>query len=108
MAAKPIVVGTDGSRQSRCAVEWAAQEAILLDVPLRIVSVIPLTGWFAPPGTQSGPKRKIAENALADAAGAVHLVTHGLTVDTSLHAGEPGPELASLYPPTVPSRSSSE
>jgi nucleotide-binding universal stress UspA family protein len=96
MAAKPIVVGTDGSEKSLRAVEWAAQEATLREVALRIVSIIPPTGWFAPPGSQSEPQRKAAGNALADAVDAVHLVAHWLTVDTSLRSGEPGPELATL------------
>lgn len=96
MAAKPVVAGTDGSEQSLRAVEWAAQEAALRDVSLRIVSVIPPTGWLAPPGSQSGANRKIAENALADAVGAVRLVANRLTVDTALHAGDPGPDLARL------------
>jgi nucleotide-binding universal stress UspA family protein len=38
MNAKPIVVGTDGSEESLRAVEWAAGEATLHAVPLRIVS----------------------------------------------------------------------
>ena len=42
MNAKPIVVGTDGSEESLRAVEWAAGEAILHAVPLRIVSAAPL------------------------------------------------------------------
>lgn len=96
MAAKPIVAGTDGSGQSLRAVKWAAREAALRDVPLRIVTVIPCTGWFAPPGTQPGLNRKAAENALVDAVDAVDLVAHGLTVDTSLRSGDPGPELARL------------
>ncbi len=42
MNVKPIVVGTDGSEESLRAVEWAAGEAILYAVPLRIVSAAPL------------------------------------------------------------------
>ena len=42
MNVKPIVVGTDGSEESLRAVEWAAGEAILHAVPLRIVSAAPL------------------------------------------------------------------
>ena len=38
MNMKPIVVATDGSEESLRAVEWAADEAILHAVPLRIVS----------------------------------------------------------------------
>jgi nucleotide-binding universal stress UspA family protein len=42
MNAEPIVAGTDGSGESLRAVEWAAGEAILHAVPLRIVSAAPL------------------------------------------------------------------
>jgi nucleotide-binding universal stress UspA family protein len=38
MSAKPIVAATDGSDASLRAVEWAAREAVLRGVPLRIVS----------------------------------------------------------------------
>src|SRR5258708_5272248 len=38
MAAKPIVAGTDGSEESLRAVDWAAREAALRGVPLRIVA----------------------------------------------------------------------
>ena len=36
MAAKPIVAGTDGSEESLRAVDWAAREAALRGVPLRM------------------------------------------------------------------------
>src|SRR5262249_3743061 len=38
MAAKPVIVGTDGSEESLRAVEWAALEARRHASPLRIVS----------------------------------------------------------------------
>jgi nucleotide-binding universal stress UspA family protein len=38
MASKPIVAGTDGSEESLRAVGWAAREAVLRGVPLRIVA----------------------------------------------------------------------
>jgi nucleotide-binding universal stress UspA family protein len=38
MTAKPIVAGTDGSEESLRAVDWAAREAVLRGLPLRIVS----------------------------------------------------------------------
>jgi nucleotide-binding universal stress UspA family protein len=42
MAAKPIVAGTDGSEESLRAVGWAAREAALRGVPLRIVAAAAL------------------------------------------------------------------
>jgi nucleotide-binding universal stress UspA family protein len=38
MAAKPVIVGTNGSDESLLAVEWAALEARRHALPLRIVS----------------------------------------------------------------------
>jgi nucleotide-binding universal stress UspA family protein len=42
MAAKPVVVGTDGSEESLRAVDWAVREAVLRGLPLRIVSAAAL------------------------------------------------------------------
>ena len=42
MAAKPVVAGTDGSEESLRAVDWAAREAVLRGLPLRIVSAAAL------------------------------------------------------------------
>jgi nucleotide-binding universal stress UspA family protein len=42
MAAKPIVVASDGSDESLRAVTWAAREAVLHEAPLRIVSAAAL------------------------------------------------------------------
>ena len=42
MTARPVVAATDGSRESLRAVEWAAKEAVLHGVPLRIVSAASL------------------------------------------------------------------
>jgi nucleotide-binding universal stress UspA family protein len=38
MAAKQVVAGIDGSEESLRAVDWAAREAVLRGLPLRIVS----------------------------------------------------------------------
>ena len=42
MAGRPVVAGTDGSEESLRAVEWAAREAVLRGLPLRIVSAAAL------------------------------------------------------------------
>jgi nucleotide-binding universal stress UspA family protein len=96
MAIKPIVVGTDGSGQSLRAVDWATREAALRDIPLRIVSVCalePRTGWFAPSGARCGAIREAAERALREAGDRADMTAHGLTTDTSLLVGQPGPVL---------------
>jgi nucleotide-binding universal stress UspA family protein len=42
MTAEPVVAATDGSQESLRAVEWAARQAVLHRVPLRIVSAASL------------------------------------------------------------------
>ncbi|MFC7535628.1 universal stress protein [Actinoplanes sp. GCM10030250] len=46
-----IIVGTDGSEQSRTAVRWAAAEARLHDAPLKILTVY---SWTGPPEAFGG------------------------------------------------------
>ena len=97
MAIKPIVVGTDGSGPSLRAVDWAAREAVLRDVPLRIVSVCaikPRTSWVTPHDSGCGTLWETAGQALQEAGDRADMAAHGLTIDTSLLVGEPGPVLA--------------
>jgi nucleotide-binding universal stress UspA family protein len=97
MAIKPIVVGTDGSKPSLRAVDWAAREAVLHDVPLRIVSVCtiePRTNWLIPPRSGCGSLCETAVRALQEAGDRADMAAHGLTIDTSLLVGEPAPVLA--------------
>ncbi|MER6628956.1 universal stress protein [Streptomyces sp. NPDC000987] len=53
-----IVVGVDRSARSRPAVEWAAREAVLRDLPLCVVHV-------APPGGPDAPRPETVAAALA-------------------------------------------
>jgi nucleotide-binding universal stress UspA family protein len=97
MAIKPIVVGTDGSERSLRAVDWATREAVLRDVPLRIVSVCaiePRTNWVIPPGSGCGTLCETAGQALQEAGDRAGTAAHGLTIDTSLLVGEPAQVLA--------------
>ncbi len=65
----PVVAGVDGSASARAAVGWAAREARLRDLPLRLVAAVPLTsfrpvGW-PPPGQEHGREvvmRRAAEH----------------------------------------------
>jgi len=96
VAIKPIVVGTDGSEPSLRAVDWAAREAVLRDVPLRIVSVCaiePRTNWVIPPGSGCGRRSETAGKALQEAEERAGAAAHGLTIDTSLLVGESAPAL---------------
>src|ERR1700733_13137800 len=40
-----VVVGADGSSSSRRAVQWAAREAIMRNVPLTLVHVVVTPAW---------------------------------------------------------------
>jgi nucleotide-binding universal stress UspA family protein len=97
VAIKPIIVGTDGSEPSLRAVDWATREAVLRDVPLRIVSVCaikPRTNWIISPGSGCGRLCETAGKALQEAGDRAGTAAHGLTIDTSLLVGEPAPVLA--------------
>lgn len=93
---RPVVVGFDGSRAGRAAAEWAAHEALLRQVPLRLVHAweqpivphAPLAGMTVP----SDPKR--SARLLTDAR--VHLSRRhpGLEVITDRLPGDPAAALA--------------
>jgi nucleotide-binding universal stress UspA family protein len=95
MAGKPIVVGTDGSRESLRAVEWAAREAVLRGAPLRIVSAAELLPRMAGShgmsqyDTVSDLLREERDHALATAAELAGQAASGLLIDTDQLAGAP-------------------
>lgn len=72
----PVVVGVDGSDPSRVAMRWAADDAVRLGRPLRIVHAVGLGSWdlpFLPAPTMMEPLREaggqILEQAIAEARG---------------------------------------
>jgi nucleotide-binding universal stress UspA family protein len=83
MTRLPVTVGTDGSKLSLRAVDWAAREAAVRGVPLWIVSAPEL------------PARMCAHHlrALAGAAERAATVQPGLTIDTKLVPGQPAEAL---------------
>jgi nucleotide-binding universal stress UspA family protein len=95
MAAKPIVAGTDGSAESLRAVDWAAREAILRDLPLKIVSAVALPPRLNDsqpvPGVDSvaDTLRKVRDRALAAAAERAAAVTPDLPVELDALTGAP-------------------
>jgi nucleotide-binding universal stress UspA family protein len=92
MTTKPIVVGTDGLGHALTAVEWAAREAALRGVPLRIVSaagMLPRMRVPSPVETVAGRLRQQRDQALACAASAAAAVAPGLPVEAVPLDGPP-------------------
>jgi len=95
----PVIVGADGSETSLRAVEWAAREAVLRGLPLRIISVPPLLprmSWYHHSGPPSVTDiiHERAQQALAEAAGRAVAIEPGLAVSTALLTGAPARVLA--------------
>src|SRR5262249_418871 len=89
MTAKPIVAGTDGSEESLRAVDWAAREAVLRGLPLRILSpphppppMIPQRHGSGP-GSVADTLRKDRERALNTAAERARGAAPELQVDVA-------------------------
>jgi nucleotide-binding universal stress UspA family protein len=95
MAAQPVVAGTDGSKESMRAVEWAAREAVLRGAPLRIVSAAGLlprmigSHGMSDYDTVADLLRQDRDRALALAAERAAETAPGLLVDTDPLTGEP-------------------
>jgi nucleotide-binding universal stress UspA family protein len=97
MAAKPVVAGTDGSEESLRAVDWAAREAVLRGLPLRIVSAAALPSRMVKRqaesvsglDTVSDTLRKDRDRALAAAAERVRAAAPDLLLDVDELTGAP-------------------
>jgi nucleotide-binding universal stress UspA family protein len=102
MTVKPVVAGTDGSVESLRAVDWAAREAVLRGLPLRIVSAVALPPRMterlreAVSGldTVSDTLRKERDRALAAAAERVRAAAPELLIDVDELTGAPAQALA--------------
>jgi nucleotide-binding universal stress UspA family protein len=84
-----VVVGTDGSDPATRAVRWAAQEAALRHLPLRVVHGFVWPQLHTPlapaaPVEIGSALRGTAEQLLVEAADAARSVASGLKVETSL------------------------
>jgi nucleotide-binding universal stress UspA family protein len=84
MRTKYVVAGTDGSEESLRAVEWAAREAMLRGVQLRIVSAPQLLLGMVVEGDILCESR---DYALARAAQRAATVAPGLVIDTGKLSG---------------------
>lgn len=92
-----IVVGADGLPSGVAAAGWAAREAVLRGVTLRVVNVVPewclqngLSGAVASIGAWM---RAGGETALAEAVHAARHAAEGVVTETSLLGGDPRREL---------------
>lgn len=87
MTAKPVVAAVDGSEASLRAVEWAAREAALRGVPLRIVSAVSLPKMVVLPlrferDAALASVREYRDRALAAAAARAATMAPGLMIGT--------------------------
>lgn len=92
---RTVTVGLDGSRESRAAAEWAAREATLLGLPLKLVQVwepIPAPMAQAPLlGAET--QQHWTERVPREAAEGIRLRHPGLDVRTEQLSGRPADEL---------------
>lgn len=92
-----ILVGVDGSHAALAAAAWAAREADLRGVPLRIANAIPAWACSAVPQGRftrvAAWMRDGAAAVLGTAMERVHAVAPGVQADTAILAGDPRPAL---------------
>ncbi|MEV6113124.1 universal stress protein [Streptomyces sp. NPDC052109] len=90
-----VTVGLDGSSESRAAAEWAAREAALRGLPLKVVHVrepVPVrVGHARPLGGES--RRQWAEEVPREAAEGLRLRHPGIEVITDRLTGDPAAAL---------------
>lgn len=94
-----VTVGLDGSLQSDAAAEWAAREAVLREVPLRLVHADEWPVWTADPEAEAGVQRPgvqrlWADKLLAEAAERLRQRHPSLEISTRRLSGRPSTALA--------------
>ncbi|MFI7542511.1 universal stress protein [Actinoplanes sp. NPDC049599] len=94
-----ILVGTDGSTASQAAVRWAAREAELRALPLRIVHVFDWQWYaarFGPGDTYLDEARKVAETVVLEAEEQARAVAPAVRTRTDTLMGKPAARLLAL------------
>ncbi|KIF01128.1 hypothetical protein PL81_37310 [Streptomyces sp. RSD-27] len=89
-----VTVGVDGSAESRAAARWAAQEAVLRQVPLRLVHAV---DWLLDPvlpGVGRQDLDRWADQALAEASRELHRRHPQLEITTRALSARPAAALA--------------
>ncbi|MGO8851080.1 universal stress protein [Mycobacterium sp.] len=96
-----IVVGIDGSPSSTVAVEWAARDAAMRNVPLRLVHVVqPVAAPAGPwPQTRVPPEFSRWQE---DQARQIIEEAHKIAVEAASPIGSPQVDSELLHSPTVP------
>jgi nucleotide-binding universal stress UspA family protein len=90
-----IVVGIDGSQAAIRAAEWAVDEAVSREIPMRLVEVIPQQAAPAPFASVGNVRMEVeyAEAALRIAAAAVAAAGKPVKVETAILQGDPAATL---------------
>ncbi|MFG2664904.1 universal stress protein [Streptomyces sp. NPDC048387] len=89
-----VIVGVDGSAESRAAARWAAQEAVLRQVPLRVVHAV---DWLLDPvlpGVGPQDAERWADRTLAETSGELRRRHPRLDVTTRALSARPAAALA--------------
>ncbi|MEU3467543.1 universal stress protein [Streptomyces sp. NPDC006687] len=89
-----VIVGVDGSAESRAAARWAAQEAVLRQVPLRLVHAV---DWLLDPvlpGVGPQDAERWADRTLAETSGELRRRHPRLDVTTRALSARPAAALA--------------
>jgi nucleotide-binding universal stress UspA family protein len=91
----PVVVGIDGSEAAIQAAEWAVDEAVSRDVPLRLVEVMPQPAEPAPLASVGNlaMEREYGQTALRIASAAVAASGRPVTIETAVLQGDPADAL---------------
>ena len=96
-----IVVGVDGSPSSTVAVEWAARDAAMRNVPLRLVHVVPPVVAPAGPWPQTRVSPEFSRWQ-EDQARQIIEEAHKIAVEAASPIGSPQVDSELLHSPTVP------
>lgn len=99
MAAKPVVVGVDGSADSKAALKWAVEFGRRFEAPVHAVAVwdIPLALGYAATYTETGAQieertlgllREAVEDAVGEDAGVVLRLERGHPAAALVNASE--------------------
>ncbi|MFC5173245.1 universal stress protein [Streptomyces mutomycini] len=89
-----VTVGLDGSQESRAAAEWAAGEAVLRGVPLRLVHAEEYPTTAAVPMAPEDVQQRWADALLDEVAGTLRGRHPGLEVTRLRRPGHPSAALA--------------